>query len=84
MYGVLVGLGVASLAWTVDRSRPTHRLLTDGGLGIGTATAVALVTVADVREPASLATVVLLAASWGWLLVAGVALGRDGAARTAR
>ena len=88
MYGVLVGLGVASLAWTVDRSRPTHRLLTHGGLGIGTATAVvaavALVTVADVREPASLATVVLLAASWGWLLVAGVALGRDGAARTAR
>ncbi|PSP48668.1 hypothetical protein BRC75_06125 [Halobacteriales archaeon QH_7_69_31] len=40
-----------------------------------------LVTVADVREPASLATVVLLAASWGWLLVAGVALGRDGPAR---
>ena len=87
MYGVLVGLGVASLAWAVDRSRPTHRLLTYGGLGVGTATAVvaavALVTVADVREPASLATVVLLAASWGWLLVAGVALGRDGAVRTA-
>jgi len=82
MYGVLVGLAVASLAWAVDRSRPTHWLLTYGGLAVGTATAVvaavAIVTVADVREPASLATVVLLAASWGWLLAAGVALGRDG------
>jgi hypothetical protein len=82
MYGVLIGVGVAALSWALGRARPTHRLLTYGGLGVRTATAViaagALVTLADVREPASLATVVLLAASWGWLLVAGVALGRDG------
>lgn len=78
MYGVLVGCGVAALAWALTRTRVTHPLLDYAGLAVGSATAVAasaaLISVADARTLPSLATVLLLAASFAWLFVAGLSV----------
>lgn len=78
MYGVLVGCGVAALAWALTRTRATRRAVDYAGLAVGSATAVAasaaLLTVADARTLPSLATIVLLAASFTWLFVAGLSV----------
>jgi hypothetical protein len=80
MYGALVGTGVASLGWALARASAARRALAYAGVAVGVvavlAAATALVTVAPTRSPASLATIVLQALAYGWLLVAGVALHR--------
>jgi len=80
MYGVLVGGGVAATAWGLRREAATHRAIDYAGIAVGAATvlaaAVALLTLAPVRSPPSLATIGLLAACYGWITVLGVALSR--------
>ena len=80
MYGVLVGGGVACLGWGLTRTRLTPPALDRAGIAVGTAAVLAagtsLLTFAPVRSPASLATILLLAVSYGWLFALGVVRSR--------
>lgn len=79
-YGVLVGGGVAATAWGLRRLTATHGALDYAGIAVGAATVVAavaaLLTVAPVRSPSGLATIVLLAVDYAWVAVLGIALNR--------
>lgn len=81
VFAILVGSGVATLAWAFVRTDAVGRVLPWLGVAVGALTvlaaAVALLTFADVRTPASLAAIVLQAASFAWLGLVGVALVRD-------
>ncbi|NHN46578.1 hypothetical protein G9464_03060 [Halostella sp. JP-L12] len=87
MYGILVGGGVAATGWGLRRLPATHRTIDYAGIAVGAATvaaaATALLTVAPVRSPTSLATIGLLAADYAWVAVLGTALyrGRNGGRR---
>jgi hypothetical protein len=80
VFAILVGSGVATLAWALARTDHTGRALPWLGVAVGTLTAlaaaVALLTFAEVRTPASLATILLQAASFAWLGLLGVAIVR--------
>ncbi len=80
-FAILVGSGVATLGWALARTDHAGRVLPWLGVAVGALTVlagtVALLTFADVRTPASLAAIVLQAASFAWLGLVGVALARD-------
>lgn len=79
-FAILVGSGVATLAWALTRTDVTHRAIPRLGVAVGVLTPLAataaLLMVADVRSPVSLATIFLQAASFAWLGLLGVALVR--------
>lgn len=82
MYGVIVGTGVAVLAWGCIRTERTPRAIDYAGVAVGTATVLAavtsLVTFGDVKSATGLATILLLAVNYGWLTVFGIVLYRRG------
>jgi hypothetical protein len=88
MYGVLLGGGIAALALALVRSGATHRLLDYAGLAVGGSLVVAasagLLTVADVRTPVSLATILLTAGGFAWLFAAGLSVSRADGPRRGR
>lgn len=87
MYGVLVGVGVVALGRALTHATETHRVVDWTGIAVGTAAVLAatgaLLTVAPVRSPLSLATIGLIAAAFGWLFVLGISLRRNAAERRA-
>ncbi len=84
LFGVLLGVGVVALAAALARGGAIGRRVEyaglASGLAIGVAGTTALLTVADVRDPASLATVLLTAVAFAWLFGAGLSLVRADAA----
>lgn len=80
MFGILLGTGVAALALALSRTGMPRRLVTVVGVVVGAALVVAatagLLTVADVRTPVSLATVLLTAVGFAWLFGAGFSVRR--------
>jgi hypothetical protein len=81
VFAVLVGSGVATFARALAPTDVTGRAIPWLGLGIGALTVlsatVAILTVADVRTPASLAAILLQAVSFAWLGLVGIVLIRD-------
>jgi len=78
LFGILLGTGVAALALALSRTAVTPRRYASagvlGGSTLVVAAAVALLTVADVRTPVSLATVLLTAGGFAWLFGAGLSV----------
>lgn len=73
MFAVLIGGGVALLAWSHRSSAKTHQVVNYLGIGAGVTTVVAgstsLLSFAPVRHPVSLATILFIAVNYAWLLV---------------
>lgn len=82
LYALLLGSGVALLAWRLagTEAAVTHRYVNWAGVGLGaTAVATALASLAvvlDVPNPVVLAVVLLTGALHAWLLATGVSLTR--------
>lgn len=78
MFAVLVGGGVASLAWSYRASGRTHPLVAVLGVTVGVAAvgaaSVSLLSFAGVRTPLSLATILLIAANFAWLFAFGTSV----------
>lgn len=75
MFAVLVGGGVASLAWSHRSSWRTHPLVDASGVVVGVsavgAASASLLSFAGVRSPLGLATILLIAVNFAWIFVHG-------------